>query len=344
MHARTRGAFIKYHQLLALFKTPQRRGERADVHRLRGDVEKMRQDTADLAIQNPDQLAAARHFNTEQLFRGETERVLLIHRRDIVEPVEIGDRLQVGLMLDQLFGAAVQEADVGIDAGDDLAVELQHEAQHAVRRRVLRSKIDGEVAECGCFGHDMASACKRMANSEWRMAPTRGFLMVRSAAKPRVSNHPAQRPLPSFETPRCARLLRMRVELKSQPMSLSTYLRPGLLIPGKHRIIRAFPWREEIEISEFLVEADRLVKHPLLLVVVPDLDKSGKWEVLAQRVAVEAVIGQQTPHIRVAGEDHAVEVVGFALEPVGAGKHLDDRGHLRSLIGFGAQTDARIQS
>ena len=42
MHARAAGALIKHHQLLALLKTPERRGQRADVHRLRGDVEKMR--------------------------------------------------------------------------------------------------------------------------------------------------------------------------------------------------------------------------------------------------------------------------------------------------------------
>ena len=34
-----------------------------------------------------------------------------------------------------------------IDALDDLAVELQHQAQHAVRRRMLRSEIDREIAE-----------------------------------------------------------------------------------------------------------------------------------------------------------------------------------------------------
>ena len=34
-----------------------------------------------------------------------------------------------------------------IDARDHLAVELQHQAQHAVRRRMLRSEVDGEVAK-----------------------------------------------------------------------------------------------------------------------------------------------------------------------------------------------------
>ena len=114
----------------------------------------MRQDAADLAVQHPDQLPAARHGYAEQLFRREAERVLLIHRRDIVEPVEIRDRLQIGLVLDQFLGAAMQQPDMRIDAGDHFAVKLQHQTQHAVRGRMLRPEIDGEVAQCCCFGHD----------------------------------------------------------------------------------------------------------------------------------------------------------------------------------------------
>jgi hypothetical protein len=93
MHARAGGALIKHHQLFAFFKAPQRRGQRADVHRLRRDIEQMRQDAADLAIQDPDQLPAARHRDAEQLFRRQAERVFLIHRRDVIKPVEIRDRL-----------------------------------------------------------------------------------------------------------------------------------------------------------------------------------------------------------------------------------------------------------
>ena len=78
--------------------------------------------------------------------------MLLIHRRDIIEPVEIRHRLQIGLVLDQLLGAAMQEPDMRIDPLDHLAVELEHEAQHAMRRRMLRPEIDGEVAEL-VFGH-----------------------------------------------------------------------------------------------------------------------------------------------------------------------------------------------
>ena len=84
--------------------------------------------------------------------------MLLVDRRDVIEPVEIRDRLQIGLLLDQLLGAAMQQPDMRIDALDHFAVEFEHEAQHAVRRRMLRPEIDGEVAwwRLG-FGHHATS-------------------------------------------------------------------------------------------------------------------------------------------------------------------------------------------
>ena len=88
--------------------------------------------------------------------------MLLIHRRDIIEPVEIRDRLQIGLLLDQLFGAAMQQADMRIDALDDLAVEFEHQTQHAMRRRMLRPEIDREVSFAGGLGH---VSCYPLASS-----------------------------------------------------------------------------------------------------------------------------------------------------------------------------------
>ena len=152
VHAAAGDALVEHHQLLALLEAPQRRGERADIHRLRGDVEQMRQQTSDFGIEHANKLRALGHLDAEQLFDRQAEGVLLVHRRDVIEPVEIGHRLQIGLVLDQLLGAAVQQADMRIDALDDLAVEFQHQAQHAMRGRMLRPEIDGEVAQRG-FSH-----------------------------------------------------------------------------------------------------------------------------------------------------------------------------------------------
>ncbi len=85
--------------------------------------------------------------DAQQLLDGEREGMLLAHRRDVIEPVEIGHRLQIGLVLDQLLGAAVQQADMRVGALDDLAVHLQHQAQHAVRRRMLRPEIHREALD-----------------------------------------------------------------------------------------------------------------------------------------------------------------------------------------------------
>jgi hypothetical protein len=85
--------------------------------------------------------------------------MFLVHRRDVVEPVEVRQRLQVRFVLDQLLGSAVEQSDMRIDALNDLAVELEHEAQNAMGRRMLGPKIDGEIADSS-FGHTGASISK----------------------------------------------------------------------------------------------------------------------------------------------------------------------------------------
>src|SRR4029077_9389502 len=118
----------------------------------------MREQPPHLAEEDADELPAPGHRDAEQLLGCQTERVFLVHRRDVIEPVEVGQRLQVGLVLDQLLGPAVQKADVRVDALDDLTVELQYEAQDAVSRRMLGPEIEGEVAQVS-FGHNgLASA------------------------------------------------------------------------------------------------------------------------------------------------------------------------------------------
>jgi hypothetical protein len=111
----------------------------------------MAENSADLTVEHPDKLPPDRHLDAEQLFDGQAEGVLLIHRRNVVEPIEIGHVLQIGARLHQLLGAAMQQADVRIDAFDHFAVQLQHQAQHAVRGRVLRAEVDVELAD-GLFG------------------------------------------------------------------------------------------------------------------------------------------------------------------------------------------------
>jgi hypothetical protein len=65
----------------------------------------------------------------------------------IGEAIEIGQRLRIGLVFDQLLGAAMQQADMRIDPLDDLAVQLHDEAKHAMRRRMLRAEVDRVVLD-----------------------------------------------------------------------------------------------------------------------------------------------------------------------------------------------------
>ena len=58
VHAAAGGALVETHQKLALLEAPQRRGERAHVQRLRGDVEDVRQQPPDFTKQHANKLAA----------------------------------------------------------------------------------------------------------------------------------------------------------------------------------------------------------------------------------------------------------------------------------------------
>src|SRR5919107_1908312 len=67
--------------------------------------------------------------------------MLLTHRRDVIQAVEIRRRLKVGLVLDQLFSATMEQPDMGICPLDHFAVHFEHEAKHPVSRRMLRPEI-----------------------------------------------------------------------------------------------------------------------------------------------------------------------------------------------------------
>src|SRR5262249_11325874 len=185
MQAAAGGTLIESHELFALFKAPERRGERADVHGLRRHVEQVREEPSDLAIEHAYELRSPGHCEAEELLRREAEGMLLVHRRHVVEAVEIRNRLQIGLVLDQLLGGAMQEPDMRVDALHHLAVKFEDQAQYAVA--------------AGCCGP------------------------------------------------------KLMVKLRSSVSAMASLSFPvGRLLVPRQRIVRAFPWREEIEVSEFL--------------------------------------------------------------------------------------------
>ena len=91
----------------------------------------------------------------EEFLDGERIGMFLIHRRDIIEPVEIRHCLQIGFGLDQFLGATMKQADMRIDTLDDFAIKLEHKAQNAVGCRMLRAEINREISEL-MFVHDFA--------------------------------------------------------------------------------------------------------------------------------------------------------------------------------------------
>ena len=72
------------------------------------------------------------------------------------------------------------------------------------------------------------------------------------------------------------------------PAYFSTFSRGFCFFVAWKRVLAAFPWAQEVEASEFLRQLDRLVDHPLLLLVIAQLDEAGEREVLAQRMAAES--------------------------------------------------------
>ena len=72
-------------------------------------------------------LTAFRDREAQQLLGGKAEGMFLVHRRHVVEAVEIGECLQVGLVFYEFLGAAMEQADMWIDTGDDLAIKLEHQ-------------------------------------------------------------------------------------------------------------------------------------------------------------------------------------------------------------------------
>ena len=86
--------------------------------------------------------AARRQFPAHQFLHRERVGDVVRERREIIEPVRVGDELVVLHVLGDLFVAAMQITDVRRRLGDDLAVELEHETQNAVRGRMRRPHVE----------------------------------------------------------------------------------------------------------------------------------------------------------------------------------------------------------
>ncbi|EGE55703.1 hypothetical protein RHECNPAF_8900119 [Rhizobium etli CNPAF512] len=122
------------------------------------------------------------------------------------------------------------------------------------------------------------------------------------------------------------------------PSALNLLLR--FFITGEN-IFCSLPRRHEVEVAEFLFKLDRLVYDALCSIVVTDFDETCRRKVLAQRMAFEAIVGQDAAQIRMAGEENAVHVPRFAFEPVST--RIDGASGRNGRIFVGCDLDADAQ-
>ena len=129
--------------LFALGEGVQENRQRADIHRERAQPEQMRGDAGEFAADDADVLAARRQVLVDpvQFFHRERVGDVVGQRREIIQPIRVGDELGVGHVLGDFFIAAMEITDVGSGLGDDLAVQFQHDAQHAVRGGMRRPHV-----------------------------------------------------------------------------------------------------------------------------------------------------------------------------------------------------------
>jgi hypothetical protein len=109
-------------------------------------TQRMVREARELAEGHPDRRAARGDLEAHQLLDPHREPHVVAEGREVVHPVGDRDRLVVGAVLRDLFEAAVEVADLGLEAHDALAVELDDVPERPVRGRVLRPEIDDHPA------------------------------------------------------------------------------------------------------------------------------------------------------------------------------------------------------
>ena len=126
MHTCTTRPFIKAHDVFANFIQPQGRCHRANVNDMVRNIQCMVLYPSQLSKQHPQILGAERHFQVQQLLDSEHIAMLHRHRRRVIQTVKIGQSLQIGLILYQLFRAAMQKTDMRVKPLDDFTIQLHH--------------------------------------------------------------------------------------------------------------------------------------------------------------------------------------------------------------------------
>lgn len=97
-----------------------------------------------------------------------------------------------------------------------------------------------------------------------------------------------------------------------------------------------------LKVSESLGQLERLDNDALLLLIIANLGVTSQREILAERVAVETVVGHDATKIGVADEEDTEQVVDLALVPVCAIVESAKRRNRSGLVGVGLDTNASV--
>ena len=92
-------------QLLPLLKQPEERRHGANVQGVGAHRHDVVPDPGDLGKQRADHLGAGRHLDVEHLLHGQAVGLLVAQHGHVVQPVKVGQRLDVRLVLNQLLRA-----------------------------------------------------------------------------------------------------------------------------------------------------------------------------------------------------------------------------------------------
>jgi hypothetical protein len=103
----------------------------------------MVQDAGDFTEQGTDVLGADWDIDVQQLLDSQREALLVGHHGDIVEPVKVGQSLEICPVLDELLCASVQQSNVRVGAHNLFSVQLQNQTQHTMGGGMLGSEVDG---------------------------------------------------------------------------------------------------------------------------------------------------------------------------------------------------------
>ena len=106
--------------------------------------------------------------------------------------------------------------------------------------------------------------------------------------------------------------------------------------------IQGLPRHQEIERAEILRERNRLIDHALLRLGIAQLHMARQREVLAERIALETIVGEDATQVRIAAERDTVHVEHLAFEPASDGPQAGDARDRRRFVGRHLDLDAAV--